>query len=137
MYWEIVDRMNPLVLVIAEPDILNLLKMDYKLKGYKVITSTDTIEALKIIEERYSEIFMILIDTIMPHRGAYTLLDEIKGNEKYKDIYIRPFWKSGETISYIKDGFVVSKYLGLKYPKYSKELNDLAQVDSRYRDWSY
>ncbi len=101
-----------------------------------MITSTDTIEALKIIEERYSEISMILIETKIPHRGAYTLLDEIKGVEKYKDIFIRSFTKSGETIFYSKDGVFVSKNLGFKYPKYSKIFNDLAQVDSRYRDWS-
>lgn len=82
---------NPLVLVIAKSDILNQLKRDYEVKGYKVITSKDTMEALKIIEERYNEISMVFIDTMMPHRGAYTILDEIKGNEKYKDIRIRSF----------------------------------------------
>ena len=82
---------NPLVLVIAKSDILNQLKRDYEVKGYKVITSKDTMEALKIIEERYNEISMVFIDTMMPHRGAYTILDEIKGNEKYKDIRIRTF----------------------------------------------
>jgi hypothetical protein len=130
LYWEIRMKFeNPLVLVIAESDILNLLKRYYKLKSYKVITSTDTIKALKIIEERYNEISMVLIDTMMPHRGVYTLLDEIKGNEKYKDIYIRSFWKSGETIYYIKHGFVVYKDLGLKH---SKELI-VNEPDNRYR----
>ncbi|MCK4287542.1 MAG: hypothetical protein KAX18_15125, partial [Candidatus Lokiarchaeota archaeon] len=137
LYWEIRMKVeNPLVLVIAEPDILNLSNRDYKLKGYKVITSTDTIEALDIIEERYNEISMVLIDAMMPHRGDYTLLDEIKDNEKYKDIYIRSFSKSGGTIYYIKDGFIVSKDLGLKYPKYSQVFKNLTQTDSRYRDWS-
>ena len=114
---------SPLVLVIAEPDILNLLKMDYEVKGYKVITSTDTIEALKILEERYNEISKVIIDTydkflIFQQNGvcnAYTLLDEIKGNGKYKDIYIR------------------LKFYGAK----SIEFSDLDfDQEPRYRDWS-
>lgn len=80
---------KPLVLVIAEdPDVLSLTKKFLKLGDFETITSSNTKEALKIIEERYNEISIVLLYKMMIYRGAYTFLEEIKRNEKYKHIRV-------------------------------------------------
>lgn len=62
---------KPLVFMIAEePDILNLAKKFLKLGDYDAIVIKNTKEALKIINERYKEISMVLLDVMLPYRGA-------------------------------------------------------------------
>lgn len=43
---------------------------------------------MKIIEESYDKIALILLDIMMPGRNGYFVLEEVKNNEKYKDILV-------------------------------------------------
>ena len=43
---------------------------------------------MKIIEESYDRIALILLDIMMPGRSGYSVLEEVKNNEKYKDILV-------------------------------------------------
>ena len=80
---------SPLILVIAEePDILNLTNKFLTLGDFETITSSNATEALKILEERYNEISIVLLDIMMPDQFPYTLLEEIKHNDKYKHIRV-------------------------------------------------
>ncbi len=43
---------------------------------------------MKIIEENYDNIDLILLDIMMPGRSGYSVLEEVKNNEKFKDILV-------------------------------------------------
>ena len=79
---------NTILIVDDEPDILNLTEKFLKLGDFETITSSNAKEALKMIEENYREIALILLDIMMPGRSGYSVLEEIKNNEKYKHILV-------------------------------------------------
>ncbi len=43
---------------------------------------------MKIIEEKHEEIALILLDIMMPGKSGYSVLEEIKGDERYRDIIV-------------------------------------------------
>ncbi|MFW9820139.1 MAG: response regulator, partial [Candidatus Thorarchaeota archaeon] len=59
-----------------------------KLGDFDTITSSNAKEAMKVIEESYDKIALILLDIMMPGRSGYSVLEEVKNNEKYKDILV-------------------------------------------------
>jgi len=59
-----------------------------KLGDFDTITSSNAKEAMKIIEENYGRIALILLDIMMPGRSGYYVLEEVKNNEKYRDILV-------------------------------------------------
>ncbi len=76
------------VLVVDdEPDILNLTQKFLDLGEIETITSTNAKEAIKVIEERYDEISIVLLDLMMPGPSGYSVLEEIKNNDKYKQTH--------------------------------------------------
>jgi len=58
------------------------------LGDFETITSNNAKEAMKMIEENYDKIALILLDIMMPGRSGYSVLEEIKNNEKYRDILV-------------------------------------------------
>jgi len=52
------------------------------------MTSSNAKEAMKVIEENYDRIALILLDIMMPGRSGYSVLEEVKNDEKYKDILV-------------------------------------------------
>ena len=54
----------------------------------ETITCANAKEAMKIIEESYDKIELILLDIMMPGRSGYSVLEHVKNNEKYKDILV-------------------------------------------------
>ena len=71
-----------------EPDIVVLTEKMLQFGGYETIPCTNEIKALKIIEQEYQDIALILLDDIMPSINGYEILKMIKTNEKYKDILV-------------------------------------------------
>jgi len=59
-----------------------------KLGDFNTITSNNAKEAMKIIEENYEKISLILLDIMMPGRSGYSVLEEVKNNEKFKHILV-------------------------------------------------
>ncbi len=41
-----------------------------------------------MVEEHYDKIALILLDIMMPGRSGYSVLEEIKNSERYKDILV-------------------------------------------------
>ena len=79
---------NTILIVDDEPDIVNLTEKFLKLGDFDTITSRNAKEAMKIVEESYDRIALILLDIMMPGRSGYFVLEEVKNNEKYKDILV-------------------------------------------------
>ena len=64
-----------ILIVDDEPDIVNLTEKFLNLGKFNTITCSNGKEA-------------ILLDIMMPGKSGYSVLEEIKGNELYKDIIV-------------------------------------------------
>ena len=43
---------------------------------------------MKMVNENYDKIALILLDIMMPGRSGYSVLEEIKNTDKFKDIVV-------------------------------------------------
>jgi len=81
---------NTLLIVRSKSEIFDLktLKLFLELGEYDPITCSNAKEALKVIEERYNDIVMILLDPMMPRLNKEKLLQFVKSDERYKHILV-------------------------------------------------
>ena len=79
---------NTILIVDDEPDIVNLTDKFLKLGNFNTITCSNGRDAIEIVEEKSDEIALILLDIMMPGTSGYSVLKEIKGNEKFKHIQV-------------------------------------------------
>lgn len=82
-----VDK-KTILIVDDEPDIVNLTEKFLNLGEYNTITCSNGKEAMKIIEEKHEEIALMLLDIMMPGKSGYSVLEEIKSDDRYKDIIV-------------------------------------------------
>jgi PAS domain S-box-containing protein len=61
-----------------EPGVRGLVKQTLELLGYTVLEATDGYEALRVIEQRNSEIHLLLTDVIMPLMNGHELAKRLK-----------------------------------------------------------
>lgn len=59
-----------------------------QLGDFDTITSNNAKEAMKMVAEHYNKIVLILLDIMMPGKSGYSVLEEVKNNEMYKDILV-------------------------------------------------
>ena len=117
-----------ILIVDDEPDIVNLTEKFLNLDEFKTITCVNGKEALKIVEEKYEEIALILLDIMMPGLSGYSILESIKSNEKYKDILVILFTVKSfnEDIQKGKkmgaDGYIMKPFAGKELVKFIKEI---------------
>jgi len=79
---------NTILIVDDEPDIVNLTEKFLKLGDFDTITCNNGRDAMEIVKQRYDQIALILLDIMMPGTSGYSVLKEIKTNERYKDIIV-------------------------------------------------
>jgi len=79
---------NTILIVDDEPDIVNLTDKFLKLGNFNTITCNNGRDAIDIVEEKSDEIALILLDIMMPGTSGYSVLKEIKENEKFKHIQV-------------------------------------------------
>ena len=119
---------NTILIVDDEPDIVNLTEKFLKLGEFNTITSNNAKEAMKMVEENYDKIALILLDIMMPGRSGYSVLEEIKNSEKYKDILVVLFTVKSfnEDIQKGKklgaDDYIVKPFSGKELLKRIKEI---------------
>ncbi len=77
-----------ILVVDDEKDITLLTKQFLELENYNIISANNGKEALQIMEERYLEISLVLLDIMMPQISGFDVLKKIKAIEKYNDILI-------------------------------------------------
>jgi DNA-binding response OmpR family regulator len=113
-----------ILIVDDEPDILNLTEKFLKLGDFATITSANAKDAFRILEERYTEISLILLDVMMPGKSGMDVLREIKGERRYDHILVVLFTVKSfpEDIQKGKrlgaDGFVPKPFSGKELLKY-------------------
>jgi len=121
------DR-NSILICDDEPDIVNLVQKFLQLDNYKTLTCSNGKEALKIIEEKYDEILLVLLDLMMPALSGFEVLRTIKSKDIYNDIKVILFTVKSfkEDIEKGKelgaDGYVTKPFSGNELRSYVKEI---------------
>ena len=111
-----------------EPDIVFLTDKFLKHGEYKTITCNNGKEALKIIEDRFEEIMLVLLDLMMPGLSGFEVLRSIKNDDRYKDIIVILFTVKSfkEDIQKGKDlgadGYITKPFKGEDLLSYVKEI---------------
>lgn len=77
---------GPLLVVEDVPNILQLLEVTLKFKGYPVITATNGQEALEQIERERPA--LVITDILMPRLDGFTFVHQLRSNPKTRDIPI-------------------------------------------------
>jgi CheY-like chemotaxis protein len=116
-----------ILIVDDEPDIVNLTEKFLKLGDFNTITCNNGRDAMEIVKESHDEIALILLDIMMPGTSGYSVLKEIKTNEKYSNIIVVLFTVKSfnEDIQKGKklgaDGYLTKPFSGVDLLKYVKE----------------
>jgi two-component system alkaline phosphatase synthesis response regulator PhoP len=121
--------MTETILVVDdEPDIVSLTEKFLQIGKFDTITCNNGKEALKIIEERYPEISLVLLDVMMPGLSGAEVLSKIKSREEYEHIKVVLFTVKSfqEDIERGKnlgaDGYITKPFSGKDLLDYVKNL---------------
>jgi len=117
-----------ILVVDDEPDIVNLTQKFLELEDYNTITCNNGKEALKIVEEKYPDVVLILLDVMMPGLSGWEVLQSLKSNDLFKDILIVLFTvksfnediQKGKALG--ADGYITKPFSGNDLLKYVKKL---------------
>ena len=121
-------KKNTILIVDDEPDIVNLTEKFLKLGDFDTITCNNGREAMEIVKEKYNDIALILLDIMMPGTSGYTVLKEIKEDEKCNDIKVVLFTVKSfnediqKGIKLGADGYLPKPFSGKDLLKYVKEM---------------
>lgn len=78
------SREGKLLIVEDIPNILDLLQITLKFKGYEVMTATNGEEALEKIEQERPA--LVITDILMPKMDGFSMVQKIRTNPKTRDI---------------------------------------------------
>lgn len=76
-----------LILVVDDDsDLVEMISMKLESENFRVAKAYDGEEAMdKIKEEKPA---LVILDVMMPRKDGYTLCDELKASDEYKDIVV-------------------------------------------------
>ena len=85
---EMQNKKHLILIVDDDPDALKLLKEFLKLSGFDTITCINVKKAISVLEERYLDISLILLDVMMPGMSSMEVLRQLKAEERYNHIKV-------------------------------------------------
>jgi DNA-binding response OmpR family regulator len=78
---------SKLILVVDDdPDLVESVSMRLESEGFQVAKAYDGVEAWDRIKDARPQ--MLILDVMMPRKNGYELCNEIKNDEKFKDITV-------------------------------------------------
>jgi CheY-like chemotaxis protein len=80
------QEIRTILIAEDEDDLREMYTMALKSKGYEVVQAVNGIEALAALEEKASEIDLILLDVVMPGMDGFEALGKIKKDERFNKI---------------------------------------------------
>ena len=121
--------MNETILIVDdEPDIVSLTEKFLRIGQFNTITCNNGKEALKILEDSYSEISLVLLDVMMPGVSGTEVLEIIKAKKDYEHIKVVLFTVKSfrEDIEQGKmlgaDGYITKPFSGNDLLEYVKKI---------------
>ena len=117
-----------ILIVDDEPDIVSLTEKFLQIGNFNTIACNNGKEALKIIEERYPEISLVLLDVMMPGLSGAEVLSKIKSREEYEHVKVVLFTvksfkediERGRNLG--ADGYITKPFSGKDLLEYVKDL---------------
>lgn len=82
--------------------IRKIMRMAVEVIEYEFMEAADGEEALKVIEQEYKDIALILLDWNMPGIDGFELLKKIKEEERFKHIPVMMVTTESEKLNIIK-----------------------------------
>lgn len=123
------QKMNETILIVDdEPDIVSLTEKFLKIGQFDTITCNNGKEALKILEDGFSDISLVLLDVMMPGVSGTDVLEIIKAKKKYEHIKVILFTVKSfrEDIEQGKmlgaDGYITKPFSGNDLLEYVKKI---------------
>jgi DNA-binding response OmpR family regulator len=87
--------MKKTILIIDdEPDSLALVRMRIEASGYKVLTAENYEDAFNLMKRQIPD--LVLLDVVMPGMNGYEVCNQIKNNDKTKDVPVVLFTANPE-----------------------------------------
>jgi two-component system alkaline phosphatase synthesis response regulator PhoP len=68
--------MKTVLVADDQPHIVRLIQVNLEKVGYRVVTASDGLEALRKVREEIPD--LVILDVIMPHKDGFEVLREIK-----------------------------------------------------------
>jgi DNA-binding response OmpR family regulator len=90
------DKQHILV-VDDDPDLVESVTMKLESNNFRVTKAYDGIEAWEKIKEDRPD--LIILDVMMPRKDGYVVCDEIKKDDKYKDITVVLLTAVGDAVT--------------------------------------
>ena len=75
---------NKVLVVDDEPDIIDSLKIDLELQGYRVLTALDGRKALEIASREIPD--LIVLDLVLPVLDGYGVLKQLRADRRCRKI---------------------------------------------------
>jgi CheY-like chemotaxis protein len=89
---------KPLILVVDDdPDLVEMVSMKLESQGYRVDKAYDGVEAWDRIKAEKPA--LVILDVMMPRKNGYTVCEEIKKDDQYKDINVVLLTAVGQAVS--------------------------------------
>jgi len=88
--------MAKIILAEDEKILADFLEKKLKNEGYEVKVARDGEEALKLLREEKPD--LLLLDVIMPKKGGFEVLEEIRKDENLKDLNVIIISNSGQPV---------------------------------------
>lgn len=82
--------------------IRKIMRMAVEVIEYEFIEAADGEEALKVIEQEYKDIALVLLDWNMPGIDGFELLKKLKEEDKFKHIPVMMVTTESEKLNIIK-----------------------------------
>ncbi|NEP56318.1 MAG: response regulator transcription factor, partial [Symploca sp. SIO2G7] len=89
-----------LLLVDDDPNLILLVQDYLEFQGYRVITATNGLEALSLLERNIPD--MIICDIMMPEMDGYTVVEQIRQNPRTNWLPVLVLSAKGQTQERIK-----------------------------------
>jgi DNA-binding response OmpR family regulator len=113
-----ISETKTILIVDDEPDILDITERFLKAEGYNTLTAPNGKVGLELLEKHYNNIWLILLDIMMPGQSGFAVLKQIKANPEYKNIKVLLFSVKSHELDIKKglelgaDGFIVKPISG-------------------------
>jgi len=121
--------LNETILIVDdEPDIVSLTEKFLQIGQFNTITCNNGKEALKRMEDRFSDIALVLLDVMMPGVSGTEVLEIIKAKKEYEHIKVILFTVKSfrEDIEQGKmlgaDGYITKPFSGNDLLEYVKKI---------------
>ncbi len=125
--------MSHILAVDDEPNNLAIIESYVEDAGYTVDTASDGVEAWEILQEKYAEIEVILLDRMMPRMDGMDLLAKVKGDQRMKNIPVIMQTAAAEK-NQVVEGIKAGAYYYLTKPFEGDVL--IAIVNSAFNEYS-